>query len=249
MITHKYRKILFLIFLCIAVYLINVEAKEKLMCDYPIHRVDVENDNAKKNKVAFTYDSAYENKYVGNILDVLDKYKIKSTFFVTYEWAHKNPQWIKEIAKRGHELGNHSNTHPNFRKISINKMVDEVMKCHNEVYYLTGQFMRLFRYPYGSYNHTSMQVLSNLGYYSIQWNIDTIDWKNDGLNKIKGRINARKNKFVGGSIVLMHTSGKYTADATEYLVQLCKEKGYDIVKVSDLIYPYGTVLDDGVQVK
>ena len=147
----------------------------------PIFKVKVaENDFKRKNCMSITFDSAYINDYTYKILDILDEYDVKATFFMTHNFMTKNNDQIMEIINRGHEIGNHSNTHPDFNKITDAKVVAEVMQPHNYIKNLLGIDMCLFRFPYGSYSPRTVALLKNMGYYPIQWTFDSVDWKNEG---------------------------------------------------------------------
>lgn len=215
----------------------------------PIFKVDVDSkDDDRKNTIALTFDSAYINKYTYKLLDVLDKYNAKCTFFMTYEFMSKNPTQVMEIVKRGHEIGNHSTTHPDFNLCSDQKIVKEVVKCHNFLLNLIGVDMCLFRFPYGSYSARTCLLLKNMGYYPIQWTYDSVDWKPDStkqflINRITG------SEFVTeGAIILFHNGATYTVDALPDLLEfIINEKGLKPVKVSDMIYDKNFYLINGHQ--
>lgn len=216
---------------------------------FPIFKVDVEpGDKERKNMIALTFDSAYINKYTYKLLDVLDKYNIKCTFFMTYEFMEKNPTQIMEIVKRGHEIGNHSTTHPDFNICTDQRIVTEVTKCHNFLLNLIGVDMCLFRFPYGSYSPRTCLLLKNMGYFPIQWTFDSVDWKPDStpqflFNRITG------SEFIEeGAIILFHNGATYTVEALPYLLEyIIKEKGLKPVKVSDMIYEKDFYLLNGHQ--
>ncbi|MDO5564225.1 MAG: polysaccharide deacetylase family protein [Eubacteriales bacterium] len=215
----------------------------------PIFSVDCTNDETRKGKVAFSFDSAYINLYTIKLLDILDKYNIKSTFFMTEEWVESNPELVKEVSKRGHEIGNHSYKHPDFTKVSIDRCVQELTICHTAVYNTIGVNMNLFRFPYGSYSPTTVTIAKNMGYYPIQWSIDTLDWKDDSADAIMKRFNNQSKNLKEGAIILMHNGAKYTPDVLEQIIAKVYEKGLQVVKVSDLIYDKNFYVLNGVQYK
>ncbi|MBO6119408.1 MAG: polysaccharide deacetylase family protein [Lachnospiraceae bacterium] len=221
----------------------------KFSDDMPIFKVDVENDSEKNNLMCLTFDSAYINKYTIDILDILDKYDIKSTFFMTYEFMVKNPDQIMEIIKRGHEIGNHSTSHPDFNKISDSRIVKEVMKAHNFIKDLVGVEMCLFRFPFGSYSPRTVGILKNMGYYSIQWTLDSIDWKNSGKEFLINRFTGNDDLLAGGSIILFHNGATYTPEALPEIIDMIYSKGLKCVKVSDLIYHHDFHVLKGQQIK
>ena len=215
---------------------------------YPITSISIDEDNPeKKNKISITFDSAYINKYTYQILDLLDLYDAKCTFFMTDTFIKNNPEQVKEISKRGHEIGNHSKTHPNFNKIDIERIYKEVITCHNSIKELLDINMCLFRYPYGSYNPTNLNIIHSLGYYPIQWSYDSFDWKNDGYEALSKRIKKNENKFVEGAIVLFHNGADYTPQVLPEVFEILKQKNLKAVKVSDLIYQHNFTIHNGVQ--
>lgn len=221
----------------------------KFSDDMPIFTVNVEDDENKKNYMCLTFDSAYINKYTLDILDILDKYNIKSTFFMTYEFMTKNPGQIMEIIKRGHEIGNHSTTHPDLNKVKDSKVVKEVMKAHNFIKDLVGVDMCLFRFPFGSYSPRTVGLLKNMGYYPIQWTLDSIDWKNSGKEYLINRFQGNDELLDGGSIILFHNGATYTPEALPEIIEMIYAKGLKCVRVTDLIYHHDFHIVKGKQIK
>ena len=222
----------------------------KVSDDAPIFSVDLSKEDPKyQNMMCLTFDSAYINKYTYQILDELDKYNAKATFFMTYEFMVKNPDQIKEIIRRGHEIGNHSTTHPDLNKERDTTVVKEIMKAHNYIVNLVGIEMCLFRFPFGSYSPRTVTLIKNMGYYPIQWTYDSIDWKNLGKEKLLARI-LESEHVHGGSIILFHNGATYTPEALpEILDFIYNEKGLRCVRVSDMIYTHDFHIMSGMQIK
>ena len=215
---------------------------------YPIFKVKVsEGDSDKKNCIALSFDSAYINSYTYKILDILDEYNIKATFFMTYEFMSKNETQVMEIIKRGHEIGNHSTTHPDFNLTSDAKIMLEVMNCHMFLKNLIGVEMSLFRFPFGSYSPRTVKLLKNMGYYPIQWTFDSIDWKNLGKDVLINRFKNETKNICEGAIILFHNGATYTPEALPELIEMFKERGLKCVRVSDLIYSHDFVIENGIQ--
>ncbi len=209
-----------------AVTVTNLSTKN----DLPIYSV-----NLTEPKVSLSFDAAWTNEDTSEILDVLEKCKIKATFFMTGEWVEKYPEDVKAIAAAGHDLGNHSENHKQMSDIPKKECEEEIMMAHDRVKELTGIEMKLFRAPYGDYNNTIVGIARECGYYTIQWNIDSMDWKDYGVDSILSKT-VENRKLGNGSILLFHVGTKYTADALEKIIIGLQEKGYDIVPVSQLIY-------------
>ena len=185
--------------------------------------------------VALSFDAGADRGQAEAIMDILEKYNISSTFFLTADWMRQNPEDAKSIVARGHEIGNHSVNHPSFPKLSPENMAAQIQETHQTAKDLTGVDMCLFRFPYGDYNNASVDAVKNCGYYGIQWSVDSIDWRNEGRQIIIDRVLNHKN-LGNGSIVLMHMAATYTPSALEEIIQGIQAKGYEIVPVSHLIY-------------
>jgi peptidoglycan-N-acetylglucosamine deacetylase len=205
--------------------------------DLPIYCV-----NTEENKVALSFDAAWGNEDTQNILNILAKYDVKVTFFMTGEWVNKYPDDVKAIAAAGHDLGNHSENHKQMSQLNKEQCIDEIMKPHNRIKELTGIEMNLFRAPYGDYNNNLVGSARECGYYTIQWDVDSLDWKDYGVESI---INKTVNsKDLGnGSIILMHNGAKYTPEALESIITGLMNKGYEIVPISQLIYTGSYTVD------
>lgn len=196
----------------------------------PIFRVKTD-----KPQIAFSFDAGADRGNAAAIMDILEKYHIKTTFFLTDNWITAYPEDVKSIVDRGHELGNHSVNHPSFPKLSATQMSTQIQQTHQRIKELYNIDMCLFRFPYGDYDNASMDVTKANGYYAIQWSIDSLDWRNEGRDIMINRVLNHKN-LGNGSIILMHMAAKYTPSALESIIQGIQERGYEIVPVSQLIY-------------
>lgn len=212
----------------------------------PICSVNVKNDNDKSNYIALTFDSAYINTYTYTILDKLDKYNFKCTFFMTHDFMKKNPEQVLEIISRGHEIGNHSTTHPDLNEKTDQEVVSEIWKTHCFFKHLTGLNMSLFRYPYGSYSPRTLKIVKLLGYYPIQWAVDSVDWKNISTGSIMRKLE-REDAYKAGNIILFHNGATYTPECLDDILQIIVDNGLKVVRVSDLLYPHDFYLQGGEQ--
>ena len=197
--------------------------------ELPIYSVETEEKQA-----ALSFDAAWGNEDTQELLTILDQYDVKATFFMTGQWISKYPDDVKAILDAGHDLGNHSNSHPNMSDLSTAEMKEEIMTTHEKVKELTGYEMTLFRPPYGDYNDAVVNAVKECGYYCIQWDVDSLDWKNYGVDPLIQTVCNHKN-LKNGSIVLMHNGGKYTADALESVITGLQSQGYELVPISQLI--------------
>ena len=186
-------------------------------------------------KVAISFDAAWGNEDTQDILSILAQHDVKTTFFMTGGWVESYPEDVKAIAEAGHDLGNHSENHKQMSQLSASECKEEIQKIHNHVKELTGKDMILFRPPYGDYNDTLIDAANGLGYHVIQWDVDSLDWKDYGADSIVSKVLDHKH-LGNGSIILMHNGAKYTKDALARVITGLQEKGFEIVPVSELIY-------------
>ena len=167
-------------------------------------------------------------------MEVLRKHNVKVTFFMTGGWVKAYPDDVKLILAEGHDLGNHSENHKNMSKLSDKEIKEELMAVHKRVQELTGYEMFLFRPPYGDYDNHVITGAKACGYYSIQWDVDSLDWKDYGVDSIINTVCHHKH-LGNGSIILCHNGAKYTAQALDTLLTNLEEKGYEFVPLSQLI--------------
>lgn len=161
--------------------------------------------NVNSNNVSFMINVYQGNEYVKNMLDILDVYNAKATFFIGGSWAARNVDLVKEIYTRGHELGNHGFNHKDQDKLSFEDNIQEIEMCHKLISSNIGIEMSLFAPPSGAYNVNTVDAAVNLGYNTIMWTHDTIDWKEQNENLIFKR--ATKD-LSNGDLILMHPTAK-----------------------------------------
>ncbi|MDD5900396.1 MAG: polysaccharide deacetylase family protein [Lachnospiraceae bacterium] len=203
----------------------------------PIYCVDTD-----EKKVALSFDAAWGNEDTANLLEILKRNDVRVTFFMTGEWMGKYPDDVKAILAAGHDLGNHSENHKQMSKLSAEQCRTELQKAHDRIKELTGVEMNLFRPPYGDYNNTLIEVTNDMGYHCVQWDVDSLDWKDYGADAIVNKV--LNHKHLGnGSIILMHNGAKYTPEALEAVILGLKEKGYTLVPISELIYKENYEMD------
>ena len=165
------------------------------------------------------------------MLDILDNYSANVTFFVGGDWASKNPDCLQNIVRRGHEVGNHGYFHKNHDKLSYQQNVDEILACQKVVEGVCGVKTCLFAPPSGAYNKSTLNAAADLGYKTLMWSKDTIDWR----DKDSGLIFSRATKNLSnGDLVLMHPT-KDTVAALPKILQFYVDSGYDVVVVSQNI--------------
>ena len=197
--------------------------------ELPIYSVDT-----NEKKISISFDAAWGSEDFAQIIEILEKHNVKTTFFMTGEWVEKYPECVKTLVKKGHDLGNHSATHPDMTKLSKEAQKEQLLKVHNAVKELTGYEMELFRPPYGAYNNEVIRTCYEMGYYPIQWSVDSLDWKDLSATEIINKVCNHK-ELDCGSIILCHNGAKHTAEALDELLTNLKSQGYEIVPISDLI--------------
>lgn len=138
----------------------------------PIYCVDTD-----EKKVAISFDAAWGADDTEELLTILKNNDVKATFFLCGYWVDKYPEEVKRIYEEGHEIGNHSNTHPHGSQISLEKNKNEIMEVHKKVKDLLGYDMNLYRPPFGEYNDTVLQAAKEVGYHTIQWDVETLEIK------------------------------------------------------------------------
>ena len=196
----------------------------------PIYCVETE-----EPKVSVSFDAAWGADDTDELLKILADNDVKATFFLCGYWVEKYPEEVKKIAEAGHDLGNHSATHPHMSQLTAEQITEELQKCHQNVKELTGIEMDLFRPPFGEYDNEVIETAIQNGYYTIQWDIDSLDWKEQGAQAEIDQV--LNHKHLGnGSIILFHNDAKYTPQVLDTILKGLKEKGYEIVPVSQLIH-------------
>ena len=190
--------------------------------------------------IAISFDAAWGGDKTRKLLDILDQYEVKTTFFVVDTWVQRYPDLVREVAARGHEIGNHSTTHPQMSRLSRDQIRRELDTVAAHIEALTGVRPTLFRPPYGDYDNDVVLTARAAGYQVIQWSVDSLDWKNKGAGPMTDR--ATKN-VRSGDIVLFHNDSQYILDALPAILQSYREQGLTVVPVSQLLLPGETAID------
>ena len=182
------------------------------------------------------------------LIKILKEYKVPATFFVVGAWVDKYPESVKALHKAGHQIQNHSNTHPNMPQLSSAQMLDEITCCNDKIEKITGVRPTLFRPPYGDYDNATINTLSNCDMFAIQWDVDSLDWKDYATaDSICKRVTS---KVKNGSIVLFHNDADHTPEVLPTILKCLKDEGYEFVFISDLIYKENyEIKHDGTQCK
>ena len=224
-----------LIFIAMAFFVVNCVAMGEGSRLLPVYSVET-----PEKKVAVTFNCAWEADDIPEILAILEKYEAKATFFILGQWAKENPDSVKMIAKSGHEIGTHSNTHPDMAKISMEEAREELLRSCEHIEKAGGGKPKLLRAPSGAYSSELIKTASEMGFMTIQWDIDSRDCK----DKTAAEMAESVTKNVGkGSIILFHSGKKNTLEALPQILEILKNGGYEFVKISDLIYTENYPID------
>lgn len=199
------------------------------------------------NDISLTFDCAWGAEDMPQILDILKNNQVRATFFVLGEWAEKFPDIIKRMSEEGHDISNHSDTHPHIASLGYEDIKKEITNANKKIENLIGKKNNLFRAPYGEYSDNVISVAEELGFYTIQWDVDSLDWKNLGKENILNRVLV---KTKNGSIILMHNGTEDTANVLDEMIKKLKEKGFNFKPISEFIYTENYLVDHaGKQIK
>ncbi len=213
----------------------EVAAKNRLL---PVYSVETD------GKVALTFDAAWGADQTRKIMDEVEKYGYKCTFFLTGFWIKENEELVKEIAERGHLIGNHSENHKHLSEVSdLNAETDSVSA---EIERLTGQKPAYFRAPYGEYDNALITAVESKGMQCVQWSVDSLDWKGISAGEIADRVSGKLNS---GDIVLMHNASAHIVEALPLILLSIQNKGLQAVRLDEMIYKDGySINSEGRQI-
>ena len=220
----------------------TIQTSNRISKLLPVYSVDTD-----ENKVALTINCAWNADDIDLILETLSKNEVKATFFMVGEWVNKFPEAVKKISESGNEIANHSESHAHVNNLSYEENVEEIIECSDRIQVITGKPTTLYRGPYGEYNDTVVKASNDSNHTMVQWSIDTLDYNGLTGEQMWQRIEPKLEK---GSIILMHNGTENTALSLDRIIKNIKEKGLDLVTVSELIYKESYSIDNnGVQHK
>lgn len=182
------------------------------------------------NRIALTFDDGPNNKYTPQILDILKQYNIKGTFFVLGEQVKEHPAMLRRIIEEGHEVGNHSFSHPQLKRLSDEDVRRELVSTQDEIRKVLGFAPKLLRPPYGAYRDASLALFEELGLHVILWSVDTNDWRRKGDVIVRTVSRDTKN----GSIILFHDRKAETVRVLPQIIEELKGRGLQPVTISEM---------------
>ena len=201
----------------------------------PIYSVD----RAQK-LCSISFDAAWGNEDTQILIDTLAKYNVKTTFFVVGEWVDKYPESVKALADAGHEVMNHSNCHDHYNSLTTEEIIADATACNEKIAAITGVTPTLIRCPYGEYDDQVISAIRSMGMEPIQWDVDSLDWKDYDADTICQRVTG---KVQSGSIVLFHNAALHTPEALPTILECLIRDGYTVVPISQLIYTENYTID------
>ncbi len=207
----------------------------------PADRPDTPDYDSDKPMLALTFDDG-PSAHTERLLNIFKAHGGKGTFFVVGTSIERNKALLKRMAEEGHEIGNHSWSHPQLTDLGRQDIVSQITRTSDKIYEASGQKCRLVRPPYGSYNDTVQLVGASLGVSYILWSVDTLDWKTKNADAV---YNSVMSSARDGAIILVHDLHKTTVDAMEKVVPALLKKGYQLVTVSELLTSDGGKLEPG----
>ena len=193
----------------------------------PIYCVDRD-----QKMVSISFDAAWGNEDTQQLIDILEQYNVKATFFVVGDWVEKYPESVKALHDAGHEVMNHSNTHAHFNSLSAEEIIADVEACNDKIEAVTGVRPTLIRCPYGEYDDHVISAIRSIGMEPIQWDVDSLDWKEISAPEITQRVT---EKIQNGSIVLFHNAALHTPEALPGILEYMIGQGYEVVPISEIL--------------
>lgn len=194
-----------------------------------------------EKKVALTFDAAWGSDKTAKIVSTLQENGVSGTFFLVGFWVEQNADKVKLIDEAGFDIGTHSNTHPKMSTLSSEQVKNELTKSMELITNITGKEVKFFRAPFGDYNDNLISIADSLGLKTIQWDVDSLDWKGLSAEEILTRI---KNSVKNGSIILCHNNSDHILEALPLIISYLKSEGYSMVKISDLVYNDNYIIDN-----
>lgn len=194
-----------------------------------------------EKKVALTFDAAWGSDKTAKIVSTLKENGVSGTFFLVGFWVEQNADKVKLIDEAGFDIGTHSNTHPKMSTLSSEQVKNELTKSMELITNITGKEVKFFRAPFGDYNDNLISIADSLGLKTIQWDVDSLDWKGLSAEEILTRI---KNSVKNGSIILCHNNSDHILEALPLIISYLKSEGYSMVKISDLVYNDNYIIDN-----
>ena len=212
-----------------------------------VRKVPIYNVDTQEKQIAISFDAAWGADKTQEIIDILQEYNVTATFFLVGFWVDEHEDMVKAINDAGLEIGTHSESHPDMVKLSREQMKSELESSMSKISAITGKEVSLFRAPFGSYNNALLETAESLNLKTIQWDVDSLDWKGLSAGDITSRV---VNSAKSGSIILMHNNADNVTSALRMVLDNLLKKEYKITSIGELVYEKDYEVDrNGVQHK
>lgn len=231
-----------LLLVCVTLgFMLSVTSAQTVFFGYAQRKVPIYSVSTSEKKVALTFDAAWGADKTSKIVEILKENNVGGTFFLVGFWSEKYADKIKEIDEAGLDIGTHSNTHPKMSTLSSSQMESELEISSNLITNVTGKKVRFFRPPYGDYNDELIVTADKLGLQTIQWSVDSLDWKGLSCDQMMTRIKAGVHN---GAIILFHNNSDHIVESLPHIINYLRSEGYSMVKLSDLVYENNYTIDN-----
>lgn len=231
-------------FICLIMFLVlNITPVAIVVANrkIPVYCVD-----RQDKSIALTFDAAWGADKTEKILDICKVNNVKVTFFLVGFWTEKYPDLVKRIFEEGHAIGTHSQTHPKMTELSVAKQEKELSESIKLITDITHGEVKIFRPPFGAYDNGVIETASNFGLTTIQWSVDSLDWKGISALQIADRV----LKATMGDIILCHNNSDHIVEALPIILQGFKDRGFNFLTVEEMIYYENYYIDHtGRQIK
>jgi peptidoglycan/xylan/chitin deacetylase (PgdA/CDA1 family) len=200
----------------------------------PVSAAEIALGTTSRPRIALTFDAGGPSEPTARILDILAKHHVHSTFFITGDWANLNPDLVRRIHNEGHEIGNHTMHHPDLRTVADQGVCTELNQAEQVISSLTGVTTRpYYRPPYGGRDNRVRTLSAQIGYRTVYWTIDTLDWQTtatpDSITKIV------MTNIKNGAIILMHAGSQVESETLDGLMTKIEQMGYQMVTVTQVL--------------
>ena len=213
--------------------MVSITDTGEIYFGYAYRLVPIYSVETTEKKVALTFDAAWGSDKTLSIVNILKEAGLEATFFLVGFWTEQNADKVKQIDEAGFDIGTHSNTHPKMSSLSQVQMKQELESSMSLITNITKKPVEFFRPPFGDYNDLLLSTASELGLKTIQWDVDTLDWKGLSANEILSRV---KKSVQNGSIILCHNNSDHIVEALPLIISYLKSENYQIVKLSELVH-------------
>ena len=242
--TLKICLVVIVVSILLAVSIDGVSAAQ-VYFGYPNRKVPVYYVETEEKRVAISFDAAWGADKTERIMEILKEYNVNATFFLVGFWTEEHADLVQKINENGFEIGTHSNSHPDMTNLSADAIKAELETSVKLIEDITGKDVQFFRAPFGAYNNTLLDIAENMDLVTIQWDVDTLDWKGLSGEEICTRV---LNNVKEGSIILCHNNSDHILEALPLVLDRLQKQGYTIGAVGDLVLTENFTIDrNGMQ--